>query len=194
MVTSLRADCRARALIAQRCHARRGGGSPGATERSPSAEPGFTAVRVTPAHDWRQWPSCATRSGCCARKRRDAQRRLKYYFVNLPSSAFAAARLVRLTHQRWAIEQQYQELKTELGLDHFEGRTMARLAASRGPDGRRACATSSASACAAVPPDLTFPAVRAIVQEIFTALLVCGRNRATCIGWNRRNAKLQLRI
>jgi hypothetical protein len=29
---------------------------------------------------------------------------------------------VRLAHQRWAIEQQYQELKTELGLDHFEGR------------------------------------------------------------------------
>ena len=29
--------------------------------------------------------------------------------------------LVRLAHQRWAIEQQYQELKTELGFDHFEG-------------------------------------------------------------------------
>ena len=32
--------------------------------------------------------------------------------------------LVRLAHQRWAIEQQYQELKDELGLDHFEGRSL----------------------------------------------------------------------
>ena len=31
--------------------------------------------------------------------------------------------MVRLAHQRWAIEQQYQELKDELGLDHFEGRS-----------------------------------------------------------------------
>jgi SRSO17 transposase len=28
---------------------------------------------------------------------------------------------VQPAHQRWAIEQQYQELKDELGLDHFEG-------------------------------------------------------------------------
>jgi len=34
-----------------------------------------------------------------------------------------APRLGDLAHQRWAIEQQYQELKSELGLDHFEGRT-----------------------------------------------------------------------
>ena len=31
--------------------------------------------------------------------------------------------LIELAHQRWAIEQQYQELKDELGLDHFEGRS-----------------------------------------------------------------------
>jgi SRSO17 transposase len=28
-----------------------------------------------------------------------------------------------LAHHRWAIEQQYLELKDELGLDHFEGRS-----------------------------------------------------------------------
>jgi SRSO17 transposase len=49
--------------------------------------------------------------------------RTKYYLVHLPSSASLRA-LVRLTHQRWAIEQQYQELKDELGLDHFEGRSL----------------------------------------------------------------------
>jgi SRSO17 transposase len=31
--------------------------------------------------------------------------------------------LVRLAHHSWAIEQQYLELKDELGLDHFEGRS-----------------------------------------------------------------------
>jgi len=31
--------------------------------------------------------------------------------------------LVRLAHTRWAIEQSYQQMKNELGLDHFEGRT-----------------------------------------------------------------------
>ena len=44
--------------------------------------------------------------------------------MHLPATA-SLRTLVRLTHQRWAIEQQYQELKDELGLDHFEGRSFA---------------------------------------------------------------------
>ena len=81
--------------------------------------------------------------------------------------------LVRFAHQRWAIEQQYRELKTNLGLDHFEGRTFPGwhhhvvltaitynfLQAER----RRRLA------------GLTFPAARAIVQEIFTAYLFAQR-------------------
>jgi len=46
----------------------------------------------------------------------------KYYLSNLPASTLLAE-LVRLAHQRWAIEQGYQQLKEELGLDHFEGRS-----------------------------------------------------------------------
>ena len=49
--------------------------------------------------------------------------RTKYYLVDLPATASLKA-LVHLAHQRWAIEQQYQELKDELGLDHFEGRSL----------------------------------------------------------------------
>lgn len=129
------------------------------------------AVRVTPASDWRHrrlapevWLLCERDLG--------ATPRTKYYFVNLPPTASLKA-LVRLAHHRWAIEQQYQELKTELGLDHFEGRTFHGwhhhvvltaitynfLQAER----RR------------MPVALTFPAARAIVQEIFTAYLFAQR-------------------
>lgn len=45
----------------------------------------------------------------------------KYYLSTLPASTSFAA-LVRLAHLRWRIERDYQELKDEFGLDHFEGR------------------------------------------------------------------------
>jgi SRSO17 transposase len=46
----------------------------------------------------------------------------KYYFLHLPTTA-ALIDLVTLARSRWPIEQQYRELKDDLGLDHFEGRT-----------------------------------------------------------------------
>jgi SRSO17 transposase len=46
----------------------------------------------------------------------------KYHLSNLPPDT-PLAELVRLAHQRWTIEQGYQQLKEELGLDHFEGRS-----------------------------------------------------------------------
>ena len=49
--------------------------------------------------------------------------RERYYLVHLPATA-SLRTLVQLAYQRWAIEQQYQELKDELGLDHFEGRSL----------------------------------------------------------------------
>jgi SRSO17 transposase len=45
----------------------------------------------------------------------------KYYFSTLPR-ATAHSELVRLIKERYRTEQVYQELKTELGLDHYEGR------------------------------------------------------------------------
>ena len=65
----------------------------------------FCATRVTPAHDWRDrrlapevWLLCERALG--------ASDRTKYYLVHLPATA-SLRTLVRLTHQRWAIEQQY---------------------------------------------------------------------------------------
>jgi SRSO17 transposase len=129
------------------------------------------AIRVTPAVDCRHRRP-APEIWLLAERDVGATPRTKYYFVNLPPTA-SLSHIVRLAHQRWAIEQQYQDLKTELGLDHFEGRTFPGwhhhvvltaitynfLQAER----QRARTT------------LTFPMVRAIVQEIFTAYLFAQR-------------------
>jgi SRSO17 transposase len=45
----------------------------------------------------------------------------KYYLCDLPAP-YTLRRLVRLVKCRWKIEQDYHQLKEELGLDHFEGR------------------------------------------------------------------------
>jgi SRSO17 transposase len=126
----------------------------------------FLARRVTPAHDWRHrrvaqevWLLCERDLG--------ATPRTKFYLVNLPPTASLKA-LVHLAHQRWAIEQQYQELKDELGLDHFEGRTLAGWQ-------RHVVLTAVAYAWlqnerkrqgARLP---TLPVARAVITEILTA-------------------------
>lgn len=46
----------------------------------------------------------------------------KFYFSDLPEIT-SRKELVRLVKLRWRVERDYQELKGEVGLDHFEGRT-----------------------------------------------------------------------
>ena len=46
----------------------------------------------------------------------------KYFFSNLPA-ATSLKRLARTAKGRWWVEHSYKELKDELGLDHFEGRS-----------------------------------------------------------------------
>jgi hypothetical protein len=83
----------------------------------------FCAVRVTPTHDWRAERRLAPEVWLLAERDLGPTPRTKYYLVDLPPTA-SLRTLVRLAHQRWAIEQQYQELKDEIGLDHFEGRSL----------------------------------------------------------------------
>lgn len=52
----------------------------------------------------------------------EEKRPFKFYFSNLPEST-SIKRLVRSIKLRWRVERDYQELKGEIGLDHFEGRT-----------------------------------------------------------------------
>ena len=54
----------------------------------------------------------------------DAAEPTDYWLATLPED-LDLAELVRLAKLRWRIEHDYRELKTGLGLDHFEGRTFA---------------------------------------------------------------------
>lgn len=53
---------------------------------------------------------------------RDSEASPRVYFSNLPAS-LSRKTLVRTLKLRWRVERDYQEMKEELGLDHFEGRT-----------------------------------------------------------------------
>lgn len=46
----------------------------------------------------------------------------KYYVSSFPEQA-SPKKIIRLAHERYKVEQGYQQLKEELGLDHFEGRS-----------------------------------------------------------------------
>jgi SRSO17 transposase len=57
----------------------------------------------------------------CEWPRDDAEPK-KFYFSNMPVST-SLKTLVRFAKLRWRVERDYQEMKQEIGLDHFEGRT-----------------------------------------------------------------------
>jgi SRSO17 transposase len=81
----------------------------------------FAALRVRPAHRdyWRaephpeewlliEWPA-------------DESEPTKYWLSTVPADS-GLVELVHLAKHRWIIERDYQELKQELGLGHYEGR------------------------------------------------------------------------
>jgi len=51
----------------------------------------------------------------------------QYWLADLRGEPVGLRRLVRLAKGRWRIEQDYRELKDDLGLDHFEGRSYPSL-------------------------------------------------------------------
>jgi SRSO17 transposase len=51
----------------------------------------------------------------------EAPQPTRYFLCDLPSH-YSLRRLVRVAKARWKIEQDYEQLKGELGLDHYEGR------------------------------------------------------------------------
>lgn len=81
----------------------------------------FAAVRVRPAHrDYEKAEPYAEEWLLIEWPRGEAEP-AKYWMSTLASDTKLKA-LVKMAKQRWIIERDYQELKQELGLGHFEGR------------------------------------------------------------------------
>ena len=87
----------------------------------------FAWMRVWPAHRWRNGVPAdaipdaeATARWLLVEWRKDGT--VKYALSNLPPDA-TIERAVGLWKERWQVERGYEQLKGELGLDHFEGRS-----------------------------------------------------------------------
>jgi SRSO17 transposase len=81
----------------------------------------FVALRVTPSKLWRKGQQ---HNECWLLIERSIgeKQATRFYFSNLPEST-SLKQLVALARTRWPIEQSYEQLKDELALDHFEGRS-----------------------------------------------------------------------
>ena len=81
----------------------------------------FAAVRVRPAHRdyWKAEPY--PEEWLLMEWLRGEAEPTKYWLSTLPSTTKIHA-LVKMAKHRWIIERDYEELKQELGLGHFEGR------------------------------------------------------------------------
>jgi SRSO17 transposase len=81
----------------------------------------FARVRVRPAHRDEKRSAARPEEWLLIEWPRGEPAPTKYWLSTLPET-LPVADLVRLAKLRWRIERDYQELKDELGLDHFEGR------------------------------------------------------------------------
>jgi SRSO17 transposase len=81
----------------------------------------FAWLRVWPGQGWTTG-QCALAEPIWLLIEEQADGELKYAFSNLPATT-SRLRAVRLGRSRWPVEQGYQQMKEELGLDHHEGRS-----------------------------------------------------------------------
>jgi SRSO17 transposase len=125
----------------------------------------FAAIRVRPLK------SRGDRWLLCEESLADGDR--SYYFSNCPATT-PLRTLARIARSRWAIEVHYRDLKSELGFDHFEGRSYpgwhhhAVLAAM-------ACTFLQLERRRRTDPLPTFPEVRNLVRELMATLFMLER-------------------
>jgi SRSO17 transposase len=82
----------------------------------------FAAWRVRPAHKLAAGKEPLDACWLLVEWPEDSAHPAKFFFSNLPPTA-SLKRLVATAKSRWWIEHSYRELKDELGLHHFEGRS-----------------------------------------------------------------------
>jgi SRSO17 transposase len=90
----------------------------------------FIFVRVRAAHHWKRYDGRWKKGGrlppreewLIAEWPADKDQPTDYWLSNLPA-ATPPEQLARLARMRWKIELDYKQLKGELGLDHYEGRS-----------------------------------------------------------------------
>ena len=81
----------------------------------------FAAVRVRCAHEHTRGRAPGEEEWLVCEWPQGEKAPTKHWLCTLPASASLKA-LVRLCKLRWRVERDYEDLKGELGLDHFEGR------------------------------------------------------------------------
>jgi SRSO17 transposase len=81
----------------------------------------FAWLRVWPGQGWSDG-DCAFADPIWLLIEKQADGKIKYAFSNLPANT-TRLRAVRRWKSRWPVEQGYQQMKEELGVDHFEGRS-----------------------------------------------------------------------
>jgi SRSO17 transposase len=82
----------------------------------------FAWVRVWPAQGWATGACADAKPVWLLIEKQGEDGPLKFAFSNLPAGTSRIA-AVRVWKSRWPVEQGYQQLKEEFGLDHFEGRS-----------------------------------------------------------------------
>jgi SRSO17 transposase len=97
----------------RRCTWRKG------TKKDLSAK--FAVERVLPAHDGGP-PTQDREPLWLLIEWRDGENEPANYFLSSLPERISKKRLIRIAMQRWRTERIYEDLKNELGLDHFEGR------------------------------------------------------------------------
>jgi len=83
----------------------------------------FLRLPVWAAHDWReQAHPPRVREWLLVEWPEGEKQPTKYWLAQLGPQPLGLRRFVRIAKARWRVEQDYRELKEELGLDHYEGR------------------------------------------------------------------------
>jgi SRSO17 transposase len=82
----------------------------------------FVLARITAAHGWQHGQAPRREEWLIAEWPLGSPEPTDYWISNLPADT-EPERLARLARMRWKIELDYKQLKGELGLDHYEGRS-----------------------------------------------------------------------